>query len=163
MARGDAGKMRDLLQRRLAEALVPDGRGPATPVRESRHAVAKLVRPLEDDVAATASIDLSAAIPDRLPVGITGVHVGVSYKPLRRLWPTALAKAWLSWEEGPRERLVVSLGDQRVGTVTPAAEVAYRRVMEDAAERDELPYVPARLTPRTADHLLEIQMPDRRS
>jgi hypothetical protein len=67
----------------------------------------------------------------------------------------------MSWEEGPHERLVVSLGDQRVGTVTSAAAAAYRLVMDRATERDELPYAPARLTPRSGNgtHLLEVQLP----
>jgi hypothetical protein len=72
---------------------------------------------------------------------------------------TALATAWLAWDEGPRERLVVSLGQERVGAVTPAAAAAYRLVMDRAAERDELPSVPARLTSRQGGHLLEVQLP----
>lgn len=91
-------------------------------------------------------------------------YLGRAYDAIPRLiGSTALATAWLSWDEGPHQRLVVSLGDQRVGTVTPAATAAYRPVMDRATERDELPYVPARLTPRSETHLLEIQLPDRRA
>jgi hypothetical protein len=90
-------------------------------------------------------------------------YIERAYGAIPRLFGAiALATAWLSWEEGPHERLVVSLGDQRVGTVTPAASAAYRLVMDRATERDELPYVPARLTPRSELHLLEVQLPETR-
>jgi hypothetical protein len=86
-----------------------------------------------------------------------------AYGAIPRLFgATAQATAWLSWGEGPRERLVVSLGDQGVGTVTPAVAAAYRLVMDRATERDELPCVPARLTPRSGFHLLEVQLPETR-
>jgi hypothetical protein len=74
----------------------------------------------------------------------------------RPVGSSALATAWLVWEESS-ERLVVCLGDERVGTLSPEAARAYRRDMDGAAERDELPYVPARLTPRPGSYLLEIQ------
>jgi hypothetical protein len=79
--------MRELLRRRLALALAPDGWIPATPTRESSFYLAELVRPLDDDMAATASVGRASSIPDHLPVWITDVHVGVCYEPLRRLWP----------------------------------------------------------------------------
>lgn len=75
------------------------------------------------------------------------------------LAPTAMATAWLALGDGMRELLLVSLGEERVGTVSPAVAPAYRPDMDGAAERDELPYVPARLTPRSGTYLFEIQLP----
>jgi hypothetical protein len=90
----------------------------------------------------------------------TGPYLEQAYAAIPRLFgPSALATAWLAWEdEGPGERLVVSLGKERVGTLSPEAAAACRPDMDGAAERDELPYVPARLTPRPEAHLLEIQL-----
>jgi hypothetical protein len=81
-----------------------------------------------------------------------------AYSAISRLvGSSAIATAWLVWEEGPSERLIVSLGGERVGTLPPEVARAYRRDMDGAAQRDELPYVPARLTPRPSGYLLEIQ------
>jgi hypothetical protein len=48
-----------------------------------------------------------------------------------------------------------------VGTLNAAASDAYRPAMAAAAQRDELPYVPGRLTPRPTPvgYLLELQIP----
>ena len=76
---------------------------------------------------------------------------------------TATAEAWLAWDQEPREHLLVSLGAERIGTLSPDATAAYRPVMTSAAERDELPSIPARLTPRPerrGGYLVEVQLPD---
>ena len=78
--------MRERLGRELAVALAPHARVPATPTRVSSFYLAEFVRPLHDDMAATASVGRAGSIPDRLPVWVTHVHVGASYEPLRRLW-----------------------------------------------------------------------------
>jgi hypothetical protein len=49
--------------------------------------LAAFVRPLGEDLAATAEIDMASSLPDRPPVRLTRVTVGVAYEPLRRLWP----------------------------------------------------------------------------
>jgi hypothetical protein len=86
-----------------------------------------------------------------------------AYAAIPRLsGPVATVTAWLEWDEHPGERLVVSLGEQRVGTLDSVATEAYRAATTAAATRDELPYAPARLTPRPASngYLLELQLPD---
>jgi len=79
--------MRALLRRRLAVALAPAGWVPATPTRELSFVLAEFVRPFGSEMAAIASVNRASSIPDRLPVQISDVHVGVCYEPLRRLWP----------------------------------------------------------------------------
>lgn len=61
-----------------------------------------------------------------------------------------------------REQLVVSLGSERVGTLAPDTAAAYRAVMTAAEERDELPSISTRLTPRPerGGYLVEVQLPD---
>jgi len=86
-----------------------------------------------------------------------------AYEAIPRLFgPVASVDAWLTWDEKPGERLVVGLGEQRVGTLDAAATEAYDKTMVAAAERDELPCAPARLTPRPTQngYLLELQLPD---
>jgi hypothetical protein len=85
MARGDAARMRAVLRERLAAALAPSGWIPAAPM--AAWAFAGFVRPLDDGVAATASVGIAGSVPDRLPVRVTHLLVGVGYEPLRRLWP----------------------------------------------------------------------------
>ncbi|MFZ0972325.1 MAG: hypothetical protein WAN22_08870 [Solirubrobacteraceae bacterium] len=79
----------------------------------------------------------------------------------RLVGATATAEAWLEWEHEPREQLVVSLGGERIGTLAPEVTMAYRAVMAAAAERDELPSIPARLTRRRerGGYLFEVQIP----
>ncbi len=80
----------------------------------------------------------------------------------RLVGATATAEAWLEWEHEPRQQLVVRLGGERIGTLAPEVTVAYRAVTAAAAERDELPSIPARLTPRRerGGYLFEVQIPD---
>ena len=78
--------MRDLLRRKLALALKPDGWVPATPTRESSFQLAEFLRPVDGDMAATATVGRASSFPDRPPVHITHVFAGVCYEPLRRLW-----------------------------------------------------------------------------
>lgn len=87
VARRDAGEMRSPLRQRLAEALAPVGWVPPSPARESTFVLAEFVRPLRDDIAATAAINRAGSIPNWAPVRITHVFAGVCYEPLRRLWP----------------------------------------------------------------------------
>ena len=81
----------------------------------------------------------------------------------RLIGATASATAWLAWEDTEQRRLVVHLGDKRVGTLDAAATESYRSTMRLAAQTDELPYTPVHLTPRptTVGYLLELQLPTR--
>ena len=98
--------------------------------------------------------------PDRAAYGVRKVARGRWTEV--RLDKPATAEEWLEWEHESREQLVVSLGTERVGTLAPEVTAAYRAVMTAAAERDELPLVPARLTPRPerGGYLVEVQLPD---
>jgi len=87
MARGVAAEMRAVVQGRLGVALAPAGWVAARPSRESSFVLSEFVHPLANDMAATAAVSLASSIPDRLPVRITHLQVGVCYEPLRRLWP----------------------------------------------------------------------------
>jgi hypothetical protein len=77
--------MRELLRGRLAAALAPAGWMSASPL--PGRSFAGFVRPLSDGMAATASVGIAGSVPDRLPVRVTHLLVGVGYEPLRRLWP----------------------------------------------------------------------------
>ena len=94
--------------------------------------------------------------------GPAGPVLERAYAAIPRLvGATATAEAWLEWEHEPREQLVVSLGGERIGTLAPEVTMAYRAVMAAAAERDELPSIPARLTRRRerGGYLFEVQIP----
>jgi hypothetical protein len=81
----------------------------------------------------------------------------------RLIGATSSATAWLAWEDTEQARLVVHLGDERVGTLDAAATESYRPTMRLAAQTDELPYTAVHLTPRptTVGYLLELQLPSR--
>jgi hypothetical protein len=77
---------------------------------------------------------------------------------------TVILDGWLSWDSAPptaTSRLIVHLGDQRVGTLTPDDTRRFGPIMETAHQRHELPRMKARLTSfnREPRNLLEIQAP----
>ena len=78
----DAARLRDLLREDLARRLAGDG---STVVAGAPVALATLMRSLEDGFAATAEVLGMSRMPDRPPVSVTSLVVGVSYEPLRRL------------------------------------------------------------------------------
>jgi hypothetical protein len=71
----------------------------------------------------------------------------------------ATLEAWLD-SEPDQNRLTVRLGEHQVGTLDKSTAAAYRPIMHAAAQRDEMPYATARLTPRpaTGGYLLELQL-----
>jgi hypothetical protein len=60
--------------------------------------------PIDEQFAATAEVQAAASVPDHPPVSITDVSVGVSYEPLRRLWPLLGTFGAAVVEELPRAR-----------------------------------------------------------
>lgn len=111
-------------------------------------------------------------VPDQHPGRWTEVHtlaesrewLDHAYAAIPRLLgSTARVDAWLSWEPGRRSerRVLVNIGERAVGSLNEHATADYQPVMAAAAERDELPYAPARLTPRPspAGYLVELQLP----
>jgi hypothetical protein len=76
--------------------------------------------------------------------------------------PTTL-NVWLERQPNPGHEhlLAAHIGEHRVGTIDGNATSAFGPVMDAAAERDELPYATARLTPRPTPvgYLLELQLP----
>ena len=72
-----------------------------------------------------------------------------------------MLQAWLDWQADAERCLAVYLGERQVGTLDETATTAYRAVMQAAGERDESPYMQARLTPRpgSGGYLLEVQLP----
>jgi hypothetical protein len=73
------------------------------------------------------------------------------------------ADAWIDHnpEEEEAGPVRVYIGDRHVGWLDESATAAYIRVMDAAAQRDELPCVGARLTPIAAGpvYLLEVALP----
>lgn len=131
-------------------------------------------RPLPD-MSSPAWLDPPARaaypVPNNLNAQWAEVQLDDQAKPLlerayaaipRLIGSTATVDAWIDWNQPSDGTLAVSLGDRRIGILAPSATAAYRQVMNNAAGRDELPYVPARLTPRPSamGYLLEVQLPD---
>jgi hypothetical protein len=83
----EARELRAVLRHELCARLEPAG---WTCLQEDRGAfdLAAFVRPLDGgEFAATASVGRASRVPDRPPVLVTNVEVGVAYEPLGRLWP----------------------------------------------------------------------------
>jgi hypothetical protein len=57
------------------------------PVEVGWGSLVELICPIGQELFATAEVRCIVATPDRLPVVVTGLRVGVGYEPLRRLWP----------------------------------------------------------------------------
>jgi hypothetical protein len=88
MGRADeASQLRAALRRGLAARLEGSAWSAVQDGREGPFVLAQLVRPLADGFAATAEVLLSSVSPDRPPVLVNDVSLGLAYEPLRRLWP----------------------------------------------------------------------------
>jgi len=87
MARQEPAELRALLRECLVVALAPAGWVAASAGRRSSFVLAVFVRQLDHEMAATVAVGLATSVPDRLPVTLTDLLVGVSYEPLRALWP----------------------------------------------------------------------------
>jgi hypothetical protein len=88
MARGvSADELRGLLREALTARLAASGWVAVERPGPADFALPAFARRLDDDFAATATVDMASSIPDRPPVVLTGVTVGVAYRPLNRLWP----------------------------------------------------------------------------
>lgn len=88
MARGDdAAELRDLLREELGARLAPAGWTPVEGEAGTSSVMAAFIRPLGGEFAATAEVSCASSVPDSLPLRVTYAFVGVSYEPLRRLWP----------------------------------------------------------------------------
>jgi hypothetical protein len=72
-----------LLRVELARRLEPDGR---RVVESEAPALAVFTKSLSPEFAATAELVLVGRVPDRAPVRINQLLIGVCYEPLRRLW-----------------------------------------------------------------------------
>ena len=87
MSRGEeASGLRGLLRRELIERLDRAGWGAVDDGGDGSFVLVRLVRPMADGFEATAEVGLASKIPDRPPVLVSDVRVGVAYEPLRRLW-----------------------------------------------------------------------------
>jgi hypothetical protein len=98
--RPDAGEIRAVLRSLFAMSLAPSGWSPAVPASDSPVDLAEFIRPIGGGVVATVEIGCVGREPDRLPVEISQVWVGVGYAPLQRLWPLLgeLYRLSLVWE-----------------------------------------------------------------
>jgi hypothetical protein len=85
-SRLDAIEVRRLLGAAIRAHLQPAG-WEMLSTQNQRHRLAAFRRPLGEDFAATSEVGLATSFPDRPPVLVTNVFVGVSYEPLRRLSP----------------------------------------------------------------------------
>jgi hypothetical protein len=92
---------------------------------------------------------------------LQGAHAALPR--LVKIVESATLEAWLDWGLSGEEAglLRVHLGERRVGLLDDEATAAYTEVMDAAARREELPSVPARLTPIAAEtsYLLEVALP----
>lgn len=80
----------------------------------------------------------------------------------RAFGATSTFDAWLDKQLSHTEpsRLAVHIGEQQVGTLDADATTVYTPIMDDAAQRDELPYTQARLTlTPESGYLLELRLP----
>jgi hypothetical protein len=84
---GDSAELRGLLRQELGVRLAPAGWSAVDAEAGSSSVLAAFIRPLGGDFAATAEVWCASSVPDRPPVLVTNAFVGVSYEPLRRLWP----------------------------------------------------------------------------
>ena len=83
MPRPSASELREALRAGLVERLAPGG---WREVDSDGHQPA-LVCPVADEFVATIEVWQASKYPDRPPVVVTYMHVGVGYEPLRRLAP----------------------------------------------------------------------------
>jgi hypothetical protein len=155
--RDEAVELREQLRGQLAARLAPAGWHPVDDEGDYSMTLAGFVRPLSEEFAATAEYSRAMSTPDHPPVRITQPRFGVSYEPLRRLWPLLddhirLAALNESVEEMPeRARMcgmevhtqaeVVSIADQLTGlALEEAVTFAERYTSVDAlldAHRDD--------------------------
>jgi hypothetical protein len=87
MASADAAELRGLLRDGLAARLSAAGWRATEDSGERSMTLASFVLPINDDFAATAEYTGALKVPDVPPIRITQPLFGVSYEPLRRLWP----------------------------------------------------------------------------
>jgi hypothetical protein len=88
VSRGEgAEELRRLLRRELVVRLGPAGWRQLDERAAGPFALAAFVRPVDGEFAATAEVGVAGSVADSPPVEIRGVMLGVSYEPLRRLWP----------------------------------------------------------------------------
>ncbi len=88
VSRGEgAQELRRLLRRELVVRLGPAGWRQLDERAAGPFALAAFVRPVDGEFAATAEVGVAGSVADSPPVEIRGVMLGVSYEPLRRLWP----------------------------------------------------------------------------
>jgi hypothetical protein len=85
-SRQDATEVRNLLRAAFRARLQPAG-WEMQETEDDGHRLAAFRYALGQEFAATGELWLASSFPDRPPVLVTNVFVGVSYEPLRRLSP----------------------------------------------------------------------------
>lgn len=85
--RGGAFELRELLRDELAARLDPAGWHRVDGLGDDSMKLACFTCPLGDEFAATVEYWRVMSVPDRLPVRVSQAMIGVSFEPLRRLWP----------------------------------------------------------------------------
>ena len=123
----DAPKLRQLLREQLEQRVAPDGWS----VVESDPAVlVTFARPFDDAFSAIAEVLAALGVPDRPPVEITNVVVGVSYEPLLRLY-AELGEDWgrsaledpVTVGDPPRSRISISLNGKGGSDLDPNSPI----------------------------------------
>jgi hypothetical protein len=85
-SRFDAIEVRDLLRAAFRARLQPAG-WEILETEGNRHRLLAFRCPVAEHFAATGEVGQASSLPDRPPVLVTNVFVGVSYEPLRKLSP----------------------------------------------------------------------------
>lgn len=86
MPDGSAADVRELLRATFAARVEPAGWRML--VGEDEYlSLATFLYPTGSDFAATAEVSRATSFPDKPPVLVTDVSIGVAFEPLRRLWP----------------------------------------------------------------------------
>lgn len=162
--RRSAEEVRELLRTGLRSRLEPAG-WEMLDTKNDHFRLVAFGRALSEGFAATCEVGRASAIPDRPPVSVTSVRVGVSYEPLRRLSPlldlyelgVLSEQVWPETAgQSDRDAVNASLKIATDEEINAAAEllagVIIRQAVPYAEQHADVDGLIAELSPVDADH-----------